>query len=250
MQLIVYLLTNRNFILITSLVLAFVFGEYAVSLKSIPLYVLAFVMVFSTTSINFKHLFPVSKNIHSILLTFLIGFLAYDILILVPAWFWVPKEYFPGFIVVAITPPGVAVIPFTHILKGDINYSIAGLIGGFLTSLIIAPVILGFFAPSGEVNIFKIVLMMVEVIIVPLILSRLLLYKRIFPIVKKVRGQVVNWGFALIIFIAVGVNSRLIISNIQMVIIPAIILNIRNEYALFSVRSIKIIILQKCFTHE
>jgi len=215
---------NRNFILISALIFAFLFpggGEY---LSEYTVYILALVMSFSTTGINFKMLTDlksVSKvTIESVLLNFVI----HGIIILVLAYFFVDKSAFYGFVVIAATPPGVAIIPFTYTFNGDLDYSFKGILGTYLLSIIITPLIISFFADDTGLNREVLVFLIIKIIIIPLIISRLLLLKKIFPLVEKIRGKVVDYGFALIIYTAVALNYDLILSDQKTVFISALIL--------------------------
>ena len=56
-----------------------------------------------------------------------------------------------GFYVIALTPPGIAIVPFTYHLKGDITLSLAGVTGGYLSALVITPLAgLAFFGVGAK----------------------------------------------------------------------------------------------------
>ncbi|MGM0503922.1 MAG: hypothetical protein ACQESQ_04825, partial [Bacteroidota bacterium] len=142
-------------------------------------------------------------------------------------------------VVIVAAPPGVAVIPFAGILKGDIEYSILGVFGAFLASIAIAPAIIELFAKDADVSSWSLFMLMIKLVLVPLILSRLLLIKPIFKYVAKIRGKVVDWGFAIIIFTAVGMNRDVFFSNPVVLLLSTIVLlaatfGIGTIYELFS----------------
>ncbi len=58
---------------------------------------------------------------------------------------------------------------------------------------------------------------MLEIILFPILISRLLLWK-IYTNVQKIRGKVVIWGFALIIYTVVGLNRQAIFSDLNIVL--------------------------------
>ena len=66
--------------------------------------------------------------------------------------------------------------------------------------------------------------LMVKVILIPFVLSRALLVQPVFWIVEKVRGQVVNWGFALIIFVAVGMNRQVFFGDFILLLLISTVL--------------------------
>jgi BASS family bile acid:Na+ symporter len=65
---------------------------------------------------------------------------------------------------------------------------------------------------------------MIKLVLIPLILSRFLLYKPVFKYVAKVRGKVVDWGFAIIIFTAVGMNRDVFFSDPNILMLSSIVL--------------------------
>jgi BASS family bile acid:Na+ symporter len=67
-------------------------------------------------------------------------------------------------------------------------------------------------------------MIMLKLIILPLILSRFLLIRRIFPLVSKIRGKMVDIGFALIIFTAVGMNRQVFFQNYDLLILISVVL--------------------------
>jgi len=110
------------------------------------------------------------------------------------------------------------------VLNGNSNYSIIGFIGVFLASILLTPAIITLFTSSAGVPPLQIVLLMVKLIIVPLLLSRLLLHRKILPMVEKSRGQIVNWGFALIIYTAVGINRSFFFEDYHLIFLSALTL--------------------------
>ena len=57
-----------------------------------------------------------------------------------------------------------------------------------------------------------------------ILLSRLLLLPRVFKVVEKIRGQVVNWGFAIIIYTAVGMNRQVFYGDIIILLLISSVL--------------------------
>lgn len=219
------LFLNRNFILVMAVILGLAVGDWAVYLKKITFYVLAVVMTFSTTGISTRSLFPVKKIIKPFFTGILLNYFVFGTVCITAAWFLMPdKELFYGFVVIAATPPGVAIIPFSGILKGDMNYSILGVLGAFLASVILAPLMVGIFAGSDNVNTLHLFFLMLWLIIIPMLVSRLLLYKKIFPVVTRIRGKVVDWGFAIIIYTAVGLNRDVFFSDFRILLLSSLVL--------------------------
>ena len=221
MNFILNLIQNRNFILILAVVMGLLFGEAANEIKSITIYLLALVMVFSMTNIRTSSLHPSKHLMLSMLKGAFLNYIVYAVITISLAYFIIDdKELFYGFVVIATTPPGVAIIPFTFILKGDVEYSVMGVLGAFLFTVIITPFAVGWITGNDSINTFDLFMLMVKTIVIPLIISRFLLIPKIFRYADIIRGKVFDWGFATIIFIAVGINNKVFFTE------PAMLLQI------------------------
>lgn len=66
--------------------------------------------------------------------------------------------------------------------------------------------------------------MMLQLIVAPLIISRIILYKPIYKIVEPIRGKVVDWGFAILIFVAVGMNREVFFTDFQLLLRISLVL--------------------------
>ncbi|MFP4023244.1 MAG: bile acid:sodium symporter family protein [Thiohalospira sp.] len=240
MKLIYNIFLNRNFILVFAVIMGMIFGDYATHIKEYTIYVLALTMIFSTTGIDSKALLPIKKLFKPMLVGTILNYFVFGAIVLVLAWLLMPtEELFMGFVVIVAAPPGVAVIPFAGILKGDIEYSIIGVFGAFLASIAIAPALIELFSKNAEVSSWALFMLMIKLVLVPLILSRFLLFKPVFKYVAKVRGKVVDWGFAIIIFTAVGMNRDVFFTNPVILILSIVVLlvatfGIGSLYELFS----------------
>ncbi len=191
-QSLIKILLNRNMILVLAVLSGILLGEHADRMKDYTLFILAFVMMFSMTGIDSRSLYPVRAVFRPMLEGIFLNYILFSLVIIPLAWFLMPdRELFYGFVVIAATPPGVAVIPFSQILGGNMRYSILGTFGAFLGSIL---------------------------------LSRLLLLPRVFKVVEKIRGQVVNWGFAIIIYTAVGMNRQVFYGDIIILLLISSVL--------------------------
>lgn len=225
MKNIVDFILHRNFILIFAVIMGLTFGDYAFHLRSTTVLLLGLTMIFSTTGIDSKALLPLKNLIRPMITGTFLNYGLFGLVVLVLAWFLMPsKELFLGFVVIVAAPPGVAVIPFTGILKGDVKYSIIGVFGAFLASIVIAPALIGLFSKAANVSSWSLFILMIKLVLIPMVLSRFLLHKRIFPLVDKIRGKVVDWGFAILIFIAVGMNRDVFFSNPKTLLLICIVL--------------------------
>ena len=205
---------NRNLLLLLAIFIGVLFPKYSLFLKDYILIILAIVMTVSLSAISFKALFPLKKNVKPILVGIFLNHFVFGFFIIIVAYFFTfNTNLFYGFIVIAATPPGVAIIPFTFKLKGNLDYSIIGTFGAFLASIVLAPLIIYLFIGSTDVNPFGIFKIMVLLIVVPFALSRLLLLKPIKQITINHRGRIIDYGFTLIIYTSVGLNSEVFYNN-------------------------------------
>jgi BASS family bile acid:Na+ symporter len=210
------ILLNRNTILVLAIVMGLAFNKGSEFLKHYNIYILAIVMTFSTTGIAMKGLLPVRRTLRRMGGSILLGYFIFSSVLLVLSWLLIGnKLLFFGMVVIAASPPGVAVIPFTHILKGDMNYTMVGTLGAYIAGVVLSPLIIYIFSGSSDLSPTQLLWVMVKIIVIPFMLSRVLLLKKIFPVVEKARGRVVDLGFALIIYTAVGLNRHVFFENFQ-----------------------------------
>ncbi|HOP03344.1 MAG TPA: hypothetical protein PL017_06865 [Tenuifilaceae bacterium] len=208
------LILNRNSILVLAVILGLTLGEYASYLKDYNVVILAVTMTFSMTGLDISLLNKISKIVKPMLVGVILNYLVFGAVLLLFAWLLMPtSELFYGFVVIVAAPPGVAIIPFSYMLKGKVDYAIISVTGGFLASVILAPFIVEIFAKSSGIQPFDLFITMVQMVVLPMVIAQLLRWKVVFPIVQKVRGKVVDWGFALLIFVAVGVNRSVFFTN-------------------------------------
>jgi len=213
MKQILNFIQNRNVILISALILAFTLPANAKHLKEYTILILGIVMTFSTTGIKFKMLSDYKSVLKVTFQSVLMNYIIHGTIILSIAYFLFDETIFNGFVVIAATPPGVAIIPFTYTFKGDLDYSFKGILGTYLLAILFTPLIISTFAENISLNPMIIILVIVKIIIIPIALSRFLLIKKVIPFTEKYRGKVVDWGFALIIYTAVAINRDIIFSN-------------------------------------
>jgi BASS family bile acid:Na+ symporter len=225
-KLLTRIIRDRNFILILAVILGLTIGDWAEHLKSYTFYILAVVMIFSTTGLSTKALFPLKKMIQPLLLGPILNYFVFGAVIISLAYVLMPTpELFLGFVVIAATPPGLAVIPFSHILEGDIKYGIVGVLGAFISSIFLAPAIIGLLSnKDGGIDSGMLFMSMIKLVLIPMIISRFLLWEPIKPTIEKVRGKIVDWGFALLIFTAVGLNRQVFFSNFEVLFLVALVL--------------------------
>jgi BASS family bile acid:Na+ symporter len=212
------LLRNRNFLLVMAFVLGIALGQVASWTEQLTLPALALVMTVSIVQISTKAFLPLRKLVHPMLLAVAFNYVVLSTVMLALAWWLMPnRELWIGFVVVAAAPPGVAVIPFTHILAGDTAFSLVGTVGAYLAALVITPAMFLLWVGESFLQPLELLIILVELIVVPVVLSRLLLLAGLAQHIEKWRGTIVNWGFFLVIFTVVGLNREMFLERPEIV---------------------------------
>ena len=214
MNLIISILKNRNTLLIAAIVFGLIIGDIAHDIKSLTLYILGIVLSFSTSGISISEMKSKKEIFQSMGMGVALNYFLFALVLIPTAYFLSPSdEIFWGFVVIAATPPGVAIIPFSILLGGDLKRATLATLGGFIASIFLAPLIIKVFTGNEELEFMPLFYAMVKLIVIPMFISRLLILKPLESFTVKYRGKIVNWGFALIIFIAVGINRHVFLSN-------------------------------------
>ncbi len=226
------LLRNRNIILFSALLLGLLWGEVAQWTEAAVLPVLALVMTLSTIGVSGdtfrspRSLLVPSLNAIAMNFALLGGFiLGLNVLLIRDEAFRI------GFILLAAVPPAVAVIPFTGFLNGNSAFSLVGTIGCYLGALIITPLITLGLLGSSFVEPIKLLTIMVELIIVPLILSRILIGTGIAVRIEPLRGVITNWGFFLLSYTIVGLNRPVFLEQ-PLSLIPVALIAFASTFLL------------------
>jgi len=199
---------NRNFILSLALVMGLFLPQASRWTHHLTLPALALVMTMSTMGIS-RGDFPSPR---SLIIPALLGILmSYAVLggfiLGVSALFIHDKEFWNGFIVLAIMPPAVAVVPFTDLFKGNNAFSLAGTMGGYLSALVILPLVLYNSVESSRFVLERLSIAAIVLIIIPLIVSRVLRWRKIDRDIEKVKGAITNWSFFVVVYSIVGLNQ-------------------------------------------
>lgn len=218
------LFKNRNFIFLLSIALGLGLPQAAAWTKPLMFPALAFVMTLAT--INVPNDF--FRSARSVMMPSLAGILiTYFILggvILVSAALLIDEEnLWIGFVLIAAVPPAVAVIPFTAILDGDVPYSLAGTVASYLAALLIMPLMFFVFIGTNLAQPDKLIEIMILLIVLPLILSRIIIYFNLHNWISSFRGVLTDWGFFIVLYTIIGVNRDLIFTEPLMILQVALV---------------------------
>ena len=227
MQKILKIINHRDFVLSLSVVVGLLLGKHTRFLADISLYILMSAMIVSTISFSFKSWKNLSSLVRPLVGSFLLTYVLYGLVVLIVAWsfFYVTgyESLWIGFVIITAAPPGPAVIPFSAMLNGDNNFSTTGLLAMYLLAMIMAPTILFVFIGSALISPLMIFWIMLQVIIIPLIVSRFARHSKILPKAQKAGGALIKWLFFLIITPIVGMNRNVFFEEPSILLMTALV---------------------------
>lgn len=203
------LLQNQNFIFTLALVLGLTVGQGARWVEPLLLPVLAVAMTLSTISITNRDLTSIKSTPRPMLISLLLNYLAMGgAMILLARWLIDDNEIWAGFVTLAAMPPAIGVMPFTYILRGNLFFSLIGTTGLYLVALGLTPGIMILVLGTDLLNPMRLLLILVQLIIVPLLISRLILLTGLDKSIAKWQDTAVKWCFLITIYIIVGLNHQ------------------------------------------
>ncbi|MBA7533590.1 hypothetical protein ES705_25831 [subsurface metagenome] len=202
-------LGHRNFILPLAFVLGFTCPQLAQWTKSLTIPALALVMTISIAQIPTRQILKWQSLIQPLAIGILFNYLFLgSLLLILNQWFIFQDPLRIGMILVAAAPPGVAVIPFTSLLAGNSILSLFAIFGAYLSSIFIMPGLILLLTGAEVFPMSKLILTLVELIILPIIFSRFLLFKDFYKSIIPWKGTIINWGFFVVIFTVIGLNQK------------------------------------------
>jgi len=208
------LLNNRNFIFLLSIISGLLLPQPAQWTKILMIPALALVMTLATLNVpNDYFLKPraiIKPSLAGILMTYII---LSSVILLLSTLLIDEHNLWIGFVLIAAAPPAVAVIPFTAILDGNVPYTLSGTVASYIAALLIMPLMFWIFIGTGLNDPYKLAGIISLLIVLPLVLSRLVLYFKWQNRIAPVRGLLTDWGFFVVLYSIIGVNRDLIFSR-------------------------------------
>lgn len=213
----------RNLFLISALVLGLSVSEYASFLKGSMLYILTFMMTLSLQSISSSIFKPNRLLIKPILWSIFFNYFLFGIILLLLAYVIIPFEHemFAGFVLIAISPPGIVIVPFAARMKSNVDWSAIGVIGSYFFLLILFPITMIFF--NAEINPYEIFMLLLFSVILPLVFSRILRKLPSFKFTTKHQGLLIDISFFVLIYVVIGINKNLLVNNFHLAAFPLLV---------------------------
>ena len=229
------LLGNRNVIFSLAVVLGLALPHPAqwTALAMMP--ALALVMTLATLNVPNHYFFNpraiLAPSLAGIMMTYVVlggVILTASALLIRDPNLWI------GFALIAAVPPAVAVIPFTVILEGDLSWTLSGTVASYLAALLIMPLVFLVLLGTTFADPYKLIRIMLLLIVLPLIVSRLILYWNWAGRIEPFRGLLTDWGFFIVLYSMIGVNRDLIFSQ-PMMIAPVALVVLFSTFGLGAV---------------
>lgn len=215
------LFTNRNLILSLGVLAGLLLGEDVAFLKNYTVYILGAILAISVSSFRFSDLLPLRKSLIPVGVTVLVNYIIYGAVLLTLATLFVNNHAFwIGFVVIAATPPAIAVIPFSINLKGDARFSIIGIFGGNVAGIFLAPLIMLLFVGGDAISPVAVLELILKVLAGPIIISRLLRFKPVYGFIEKRRSVLIDYGFLIVAMTVIGVSREMLFTHTLEALIP------------------------------
>ena len=218
------IINNRNFILILAILLGLAFKNIAEWIKYLTIPALSIVMIVSLSQIPTKDFLNFKNILKPALYTILFNYILSGIVMLAMAWFLIDdKQLWIGFVMLAAAPPGVAIAPFAYIIGSDEKFSIIGMVGAYIASLAIIPLAQIAFIGSSFIRPLDLVIILLELIIGPLIISRIIVKFKFDKYLQRWRGSIINWGLFVVIFVVISLNREVFFDDLNTLLIISVI---------------------------
>jgi BASS family bile acid:Na+ symporter len=213
---------NRDFLLVMALLLGLFWGQGARWTEKTVIPVLGLVMTLATMGVPGSVFLSPGRMVRPALWGIALNYGILGSLILALSGFFIRDlDLWDGFVIMSAVPPAVAVIPFSVILNGNQSFALIGTIGCYLAALGITPLVAYLFLGGAFGNPVKIVTIMMELILVPLVLSRILIRTGWAKRLEPMRGPLINWSFFLIVYTVIGLNRQLFFDRPDALVLPA-----------------------------
>ncbi|MBU1184970.1 MAG: hypothetical protein KJ663_07305 [Proteobacteria bacterium] len=208
------LLRNRNSIFLLALGMGLLLPQAVPVTRHLILPALALAMALSSMGIESAVFRRPRSVLYPAMLGIVMSYIILGNVIIGAATLMISDEMiWTGFVLLAAVPPAVAVIPFSGFLKGNGVLSLFGTVGAYLGGLAIMPLIAFTLLRSQSFDPFKLVMITLELIVLPLAVSRLLLRNGWKERIAPYGGTVTNWSFFIVLYALVGLNRDIILGG-------------------------------------
>ncbi len=196
-------------------------GGFPAFTDKITLLSLLVIMSLSTREVRFRELKDIRGHLKDFSIAFITNYIFLSTVLITTSYFILDDpKIIQGLVVFALVPSAIAVIPFTKMLKGDLELSLISSSLLYLSSLAIVPLFLSFIYGSS-IGLLKILRYLFLMIVIPIIISRILL--KIGYTEKSHDNMIVNISFFLLIFGFMGANQSYFFSETS-ILLPILLI--------------------------
>jgi BASS family bile acid:Na+ symporter len=194
-------LKNTSIILVLSILFGLALPGPAEQTMTLITPALLIMMAFSLTEVRLDAKSIWSAPIGGSVLGLALNYGLLSGLILLLAWTMPEGALRNGFIVMAATPPAVAVLPMTRLLKGDVRLTLYAESLSYLASMLLMPAII--FASTRQTAISPGYMLQISVLLIllPAIASRFVRRLSLDSVLP------INLGFFLVTYTVIGLNQ-------------------------------------------
>lgn len=214
------LLSRGTFMMSMALIVALALGlsgyfpEIAPEIRSnVTILILAIMMTVSLSRIPFKGLNP-AENPKSVLRAILLSMVIASAIPLIASLFFTDEAFKVGLVFIGLTPFAASVVPLSYILRGDMKHAARGTIAVYLLSIIYIPFMVWLMLDK-IIDVTGVIIAVIEVVIIPLFLSRLLVKVEID---KQNLAIFLNSCIFLLVFISVGASANMFRSEVVLLV--------------------------------
>ena len=202
------LFRNTGFILALAFIIGLGLPQGAPKISSSVTPLLAVTMTLSVMAVSPKLFLDFKRISRPILISLLLNYVVLGFIFIGLANLLIPEyDLWVGFVLVAAVPPAIAVIPFTHHLKGDTEFSLIGTVASYIAALFLIPLFSATFLGVNVIQPQDLLISLAQLIIIPMAIAQLLRRFGIDQKLDKYRGTIVNWCFFVVVYIIVGLNQ-------------------------------------------
>lgn len=207
-------LRNSTVILLLAIFIGLTFPQAAHFFKGYVNYSLIIMLTVSTMGMRIRAIFSAKRGVKTILIGLTLNYVVLSALCILLGYIFFPMdvELRNGFVVMAAVPVAVAVVPFTYLLNGDAEYSMSITALLYLLALILTPLLI-YILFGSAINLLDLIILDLQLILLPLILSRILLLLKANRLSRGVYDIIINLSLVVIVYAIIGVNQPTFLSG-------------------------------------
>jgi BASS family bile acid:Na+ symporter len=197
------ILQNNALMMLFAFILGFAIGGFPAYNADIAMACLVFVMSLSLGGLKIRGI-RLREHTKSVIVALVVCFGVSSIVTILLGSLFSDPEIRTGWVIVASVPSAIAVIPFTYLLKGDLQFSLVASTVIYLFSLVITPLMTLLFlgTPVDQLTLLWYVILL---IFLPLAASRALVK---VPMSGSMRTISINIAFSVMFFAITGSNRN------------------------------------------